>query len=135
MDGNLYIEWNVTREGVEAVGDDGYQMESILMKCGPTSAITAVMSTDLPCTKSYVWSQAPMIINGSATVTNGSSTVTQTSGDTFSSYMTTAAGGGTGAYQLIFLDATNQQEYRITGYTDQHPHYDLPGICGRKWVN
>ena len=115
---NLYIEWNVTREGVEAVGDDGYQMEAILMKCGPTSAITAAMSTELPCTKSYVWSQAPMIINGSAAVTNGGSTVTQTSGDTFSSYMTTAAGGGTGAYQLIFLDATNQQQYRIIGFTD-----------------
>ena len=118
VDGNLYIEWNVTREGVEAIGGDGYQMESILMKCGPTSAITAVMSSDLPCTKSYVWSQAPMIINGSATVTNGDTTVTQTSGNTFSSYMTTAAGGGTGAYQLIFLDATNQQEYRVVGYTD-----------------
>ena len=45
VNGNLYIEWNVTRGGVEVVGNDGYQMESILMKCGPTSAITAVMSS------------------------------------------------------------------------------------------
>ena len=65
-----------------------------------------------------MWSQAPLVVNGTATVTNGSGTVTQTSGDTFSSYMTTAAGGGTGAYPLIFVDATNQQQYRITGFTD-----------------
>ena len=43
--GNLYIDWNVTREGIEAVGGtDGYQMESILMNCGPADAITSVVS-------------------------------------------------------------------------------------------
>jgi len=118
VDGNLYIEWNVTRKGTAAVGGGGYQMESILLKCGSTSAVAAVMSTELGCTKSYVWSQAPMVISGRATATNGSGTVTQTSGDKFSSYMATVAGGGTGAYQLVFVDATNQQEYRIAGYTD-----------------
>jgi hypothetical protein len=92
-------------------------MESILMNCGPTSAITAVMSTELPCAKSYVWSQAPMVIEGTASVVNGSSTVTATSSN-FASYMTTAAGGGTGAYQLIWVDEDNQQEYAITGYID-----------------
>ncbi len=116
---NLYIEWNVTRKGVAAVGNGGYQMESILMQCGPTSAITDILTTELPCAKTYVWSQAPMIVSGMATVTNGSGTVTRSSGGKFSSYMTTAAGGGgTGAYQLVFVDTTNQQEYRITGYTD-----------------
>jgi hypothetical protein len=119
VNGNLYLEWNVTKEGTSAVGINGsYHMESIRMKCGPTSEITGVMSTELPCAKTYVLSQAPMLISGKATVTNGSGTVTQKSGDTFSSYMTTAAGGGTGTYQLIFVDATNQQEYRITGFAD-----------------
>ena len=116
--GNLYIDWNVTREGIEAVGGtDGYQMESILMNCGPADAITSIVSAELSCSKTYVRSQAPMVIEGTASVMNGSHTVTATSGD-FASYMTTAAGGGTGAYQLIWLDTNNQQEYAITGYTD-----------------
>ena len=118
VNGDLYIQWNVTRKGVSAIGNSGYQMESILMKCGPTTAITPAMSTDLACTRSYVWSQAPMVLSGKATVTNGSGTITQISGDMFSSYMTTPTGGGSGTYQLVFVDETNQQEYRITGYTD-----------------
>ena len=116
--GNLYIDWNVTREGIQAVGGTaGYQMESILMNCGPTDAITSVLSAELSCSKTYVWSQAPMLIQGTASVMNGSSTVTATAGN-FASYMTTAAGGGTGASQLIWVDTNNQQEYAITGYTD-----------------
>jgi uncharacterized membrane protein len=115
--GNLYIEWNVTREGQSVVGKGGYQTETILMKCGPTSAITSVLSAELPCFKSYVRSQAPKVIQGTASVMTGSSTVTATSG-AFASYMTTAAGNGTGAYQLIWVDANNQQEYTITGYSD-----------------
>ena len=114
---NLYIEWNVTRKGVAAVGGGGYQMESILMNCGPTTAITTVLSQELPCSKSYVWSQAPMVIEGMASVVTGSRTITATSG-AFASYMTTAAGGGSGAYQLIWVDTNNQQEYAITGFTD-----------------
>jgi uncharacterized membrane protein len=115
--GNLYIQWDVTREGLMPIGSSGYEMESILMNCGPTSAITSVLSAELSCSKSYVWSQAPMLVQGTASVVYGSSTVTATSGN-FASYMTTAAGGGTGAYQLIWTDTNNQQEYTITGYTD-----------------
>ena len=114
---NLYIEWNVTRKGIAAVGGGGYQMESILMKCGLTSAITTVLSQELPCSKSYVWSQAPMVMEGKAQAAAGSNRVTATSGE-FASYMTTPAGGGTGAYQLIWVDTDNQQEYAITGFTD-----------------
>jgi len=117
VNGNLYIEWNVTRKGIAAVGLSGYQMEGILMKCGPTSAITTVLTAELPCSKSYVWSQAPMVIEGKAQVTNGSKTVTAKSGE-FASYMTTPGGGGTGANRLIWVDTDNQQEYAITGYTD-----------------
>ena len=116
--GNLYIEWNVTREGIQVVGGTaGYQMESILMNCGPTAAITSVLSDELSCSKVRVQSQAPMLIQGTASVMTGSSTVTATSG-AFASYMTTAVGGGTGAYQLIWVDTNYQQEYTITGFTD-----------------
>ena len=117
VDSNLYIEWNVTRKGIAAVGGSGYQMEGILMKCGPTNAITTVLSQELPCSKSYVWSHAPTVIEGKAQVMTGSNRVTATSGE-FASYMTTSAGGGTGAYQLIWVDTDNQQEYAITGFTD-----------------
>src|SRR5262249_39328815 len=53
VSGNLYIEWDVTRKGIAALGSSlgGYQMESVLMKCGPTSAITSVVSAELPCSK------------------------------------------------------------------------------------
>ena len=129
VNGNLYIEWNVTRKGIAAVGLSGYQMEGILMKCGPTSAITTVLSEELPCSKSYVWSQAPMVIEGKADVATGSNTVTAKSGE-FASYMTTAAGGGTGAYQLIWVDTDNQQEYAITGYTDSTHITISPAYAG-----
>jgi uncharacterized membrane protein len=127
--GNLYIEWNVTRAGVEAVGRSGYQMESILMNCGPTNAITSVLSAELSCSKTYVWSQAPMVIQGTASVVNGSTTVTATSG-AFASYMATAAGGGTGAYPLIWVDTNNQQEYAITRFTDSTHITISPAYAG-----
>ena len=63
------------------------------MNCGPTNAITSVLSAELACSKTYVRSQAPMVIEGTASVMNGSTTVMATAGD-FASYMTTAAGGG-----------------------------------------
>ena len=95
VNNNLYIEWNVTKSDVDQVlGKPGqYHMESILLNCGATNLITASMTTELPCTKQSVWSQAPSVLNGTATVTQGSGTVTWASGDQFASYMTTAAGG------------------------------------------
>jgi hypothetical protein len=129
--GNLYIEWDVTRKGIAVLGSSrgGYQMESVLMNCGPTTAITSVLSAELSCSRAYVWSQAPMIIEGTANVTYGSSTVTATSG-AFASYMTTAAGNGTGAYQLIWVDTNYQQEYTITGYTDSSHIKISPAYMG-----
>jgi hypothetical protein len=127
--GNLYIEWDVTRKGIAAVGNGGYEMESILMNCGSTSAITNVMSAELSCSKRYVWSQAPMVIEGKARVTTGSNMVAATSGE-FASYMTTAAGGGTGAFQLIWVDTDNQQEYAITGFSDSAHITISPAYAG-----
>jgi hypothetical protein len=127
--GNLYVEWNVTRKGIAAVGLSGYQMESVLMNCGPTNAITTVLTEELSCSKSYVWSQAPMVIEGKANVTTGSTSVTATSGE-FASYMATPAGGGTGAHQLIWVDTGNQQEYAITGFTDSTHITISPAYAG-----
>ncbi len=120
VNNDLYIEWNVTKSDVDQVlGKPGqYHMESILLNCGATNLVTASMTSELPCTKQSVWSQAPTVLNGTATVTQGSGTVTWASGDNFASYMTTSAGGGTGAYPLTWVDPVNHRQYMITGYTD-----------------
>ncbi len=127
--GEIYVIWNVSRCGDGAFGGAGYLCESILLDCGPSSAITNLaptfrLSGPLTCSKKYVWSQSPTVglvteggVAGTYNGSTGSGAVTLASGSSFPSYVS-AGGSGTGASNLIFWDSTNSQEYRITSYTD-----------------
>ena len=114
---HLYIEWQVTRAGDPALGNAGYMQESIVVDCGATSGVAAVLGAELPCANKRVWSQAPSIVSGEFTGTQGSQSVVITTGSV-PPYACDTTCGGTGPYDLIFVDGSNQQEYRITSYTD-----------------
>jgi hypothetical protein len=121
--GRLYVSWVVQKAFNSAIGS-GYMTENDLLDCGPTTGVTAVLSAQLPCSKLYVWSQMPSYIHGNhATATRGQSAIVLSGGELVQSYAY-APPPGEG---LIFLDETNDQEYRITGWTDTH-HFDISPV-------
>ena len=118
--GRLYVSWVVQRAYNSAIGS-GYMTENDLLDCGPTTGVTSILSAQLPCSKLYVWSQMPSYVHGAhAAATNGQSAIVLSRDELIQSY----------AEGLIFLDETNNQEYRVTGWTDTK-HFNIsPGFAG-----
>jgi hypothetical protein len=121
--GRLYVSWVVQKAFTSAIGS-GYMTEDDLLDCGPTTGITAVLSAQLPCSKLYVWSQMPSYVHGKhAAATNGQNAIVLSGDEIVQSYAYSAPPGE----GLIFLDETNNQEYRITGWTDTQ-HFNISPV-------